>query len=294
VRFSCCIDTSRPWTDVVALARLLDTKGWHCLYVCDHFISSDAAGNTAGRGMLEATTTIAALAARTRRARIGTLVLGNTYRHPAVVANVAATLDHVSGGRLVLGLGAGWQENEHVAYGIALPPPGERIDRFEEACTVIASLLTAPVTTFDGRWYRLAGARCEPKPLQAKVPLLVGGSGHRTMRVAVRLADTWHVRGSPAELRTRKEAAAGLCSDIGRDPVTLGFATGASIRLAPSERSDDEVVAGGAGEVTERLAVFAAAGVDEFIVTDDASFDVAETLDQLAAFTSEVLPHLSD
>ena len=136
-------------------------------------------------------------AVATERVRLGTLVLGNTYRHPAVLANWVATVDHISGGRLLLGVGAGWQENEHEQYGIDLPPPGERLDRFEEACQVLHGLLreetddrsTAPTTR--------SPTRCEPKPVQDPLPLLIGGKGDRMLGVVARYADEWNIWGRP-------------------------------------------------------------------------------------------------
>src|SRR5215510_11731559 len=125
MRFSVCLDPGRAWPEVVSLVEHVDSTGWDGVYICDHFIRADAGGRASEGGpMLEGWTVLAALAGITRRVRLGTLVLGNTYRHPAVVANMAATMDHASGGRFVLGLGAGWQENEHTAYGIDLPSTG--------------------------------------------------------------------------------------------------------------------------------------------------------------------------
>jgi alkanesulfonate monooxygenase SsuD/methylene tetrahydromethanopterin reductase-like flavin-dependent oxidoreductase (luciferase family) len=152
------------WDDMLAVWTAADDidifeSGW----TFDHFypIFSDSTGPC-----LEGWTTLAALAQATRRLRVGVLVTGNVYRHPAVLANMAATLDVVSDGRLELGLGAGWNEEECTAYGIELPPLGERFDRFDEACEVIVGLLTNETTDFQGKHYRLRAARCEPKPVQ--------------------------------------------------------------------------------------------------------------------------------
>lgn len=136
-------NAQQPWDEIVAEARHADATGWHAVYLADHFMGDGGGFGAAEAPMLEATAGLAALAASTERVRLGPLVLGNTYRHPAVVANWAVTLDHVSHGRAVLGVGAGWQVNEHEQYGIELPPPGERITRFEEACQVLRGLLDA-------------------------------------------------------------------------------------------------------------------------------------------------------
>src|SRR5690349_11771779 len=122
MRLSICLDTGRPWAQLRRIGELGDRHGWYSVYACDHFLPYAAPGIHAEGAMLESWTVLSALAALTTQVRLGPLVLGNTYRHPAIVANMAASLDHVSGGRVVLGLGAGWQLNEHVAYGIDLPP----------------------------------------------------------------------------------------------------------------------------------------------------------------------------
>src|SRR5215471_17403057 len=157
----------------------------------DHFypIFSDSDGPC-----MEAWTMLAAMAQATRRIRIGCQVTGMVYRHPAVLANMAATVDIISDGRLDIGLGAGWNQQECDAYGIELPGLRERFDRFDEALEVIVGLLTNETTTFDGRYYQLRDARCEPKPVQRPhPPILIGGSGpKRTLRAAARWAQHWN------------------------------------------------------------------------------------------------------
>src|SRR5262245_12899131 len=171
-------------------------SGW----TFDHFypIFSDSSGPC-----LEGWTTLIALAQATRRLRLGTLVTGVHYRHPAVLANMAATLDIISGGRLELGIGAGWNAQESTAYGIALGTARQRSDRLEEACQVLIGLLSpGGSVTFDGRYYRLTDARCDPKPVQRPhPPLCVGGSGERrTLLTAARYAQHWNFdRGTPAQ-----------------------------------------------------------------------------------------------
>lgn len=167
---------------------------------------------------------LAALAQATSRLRLGTLVTGVHYRHPAVLANMAATIDVISGGRLEIGLGAGWNEEESGAYGIEVGSPKERSDRFEEACQVVIGLLSNETTTFEGRYYSLKKARCEPKPVQRPhPPICIGGSGEkRTLRTAARYAQHWNfVGGSPAELRHKLEVLAAHCEEVGRDPSEI-------------------------------------------------------------------------
>jgi alkanesulfonate monooxygenase SsuD/methylene tetrahydromethanopterin reductase-like flavin-dependent oxidoreductase (luciferase family) len=265
VRLSLCVDPGRPWRDVRALAGGAEAIGLDRVYICDHFMPS---GDPRG-SMLECITTIAALGACTSRIGLGPLVLGNTYRHPAVVANIACTLDHATNGRFVLGLGAGCQVNEHSAYGIALPPPAERVDRLAEACEVIRRLLAEDVSTFAGRWYRLVDARCEPKPL-GPVPLLIGGGGERrTLRVAARFADEWHAWGQPDVFAHKNEVLDEHCRAAGRDPATLARSTGGEL----TGRADEDI---------ELLSAYAAVGADEYIVRDDRTRPIEPALKLLA------------
>jgi F420-dependent oxidoreductase-like protein len=193
-------------------------SGW----TFDHFypIYSDSTGPC-----LEGWVTLTALAQATRRLRLGTLVTGIHYRHPAVLANMAATLDIVSGGRLEIGIGAGWNEEESGAYGIPLGTPKERSDRFEEACAVLVGLLSEQETvSFKGSFYELTDARCNPKPVQQPhPPICIGGSGERrTLRTAARFAQHWNFVGGTVEEFTRKrDVLHQHCADLGRDPAQI-------------------------------------------------------------------------
>jgi F420-dependent oxidoreductase-like protein len=170
---------------------------------------------------MEGWVTLTALAQATTRLRMGTLVTGIHYRHPAILANMATTLDIVSGGRLELGIGAGWNQEESGAYGIELGTPAQRSDRFEEACEVLVGLLTRGTTTFNGQYYRVTDARNEPKPVQRPhPPICVGGSGERrTLRTAARFAQHWNfVGGTPEEFARKRDILHQHCEDLGRDP----------------------------------------------------------------------------
>lgn len=296
MRLSLCVDPGRSWPQLLALAQRADAAGWHAVYVCDHFMPNDPAGRPADGPMLECWTVMAALATQTRTARLGSLVLGGTYRHPAVVANMAATLDQVSGGRLVLGVGAGWQVNEHEAYGIPLPAPRERIDRLDEACAVIRSLLDQRRTTLDGAFYSLRDAPCEPKPA-GRVPLLVGGAGRRTMGVAARHADAWHAWGSPARFAELNGVLDGLCREAGRRPGDVIRVAGAEVTVLSSPAGGAAAGRGGvrgtAGEILAQLLEFGEAGADEFLVSDDAGVPFERSLAQIDVLTREVLPGLT-
>jgi F420-dependent oxidoreductase-like protein len=190
-------------------------------WLFDHFmpIFSDPTGPC-----LEGWTLLAAFAARTERLRVGLMVTGNSYRHPAVLANMGATVDIISNGRLDFGIGAGWNEWEHSAYGIPLYTAGERIRRLGEACEVIRRLWTETVATFDGRYYQLTDARCEPKPVQKPYPpFVIGGGGEQlTLRVVAQYADIWNLPGVPVEEFRHKSAVLDQhCAAIGRDPATI-------------------------------------------------------------------------
>jgi F420-dependent oxidoreductase-like protein len=244
------------WADMLAVWKAADDidvfeSGW----TFDHFypIFSDSAGPC-----LEGWTTLTALAQATRRLRMGVLVTGIHYRHPAVLANMVATLDIVSEGRLDLGVGAGWNEEESGAYGIPLGSPRQRSDRFEEACQVLIGLLSDEKTEFSGHYYTLTGARCEPKPVQQPhPPICVGGSGeHRTLRTAAMYAQHWNFVGGPVEEFVRKrDVLREHCADIGRDPSTILLS--AHVRTGPQGEPEPAVDA--AAELRE-------AGLDLAIV----------------------------
>jgi F420-dependent oxidoreductase-like protein len=184
----------------------------------DHFypLSGDMAGPN-----FEAWTMLGAMAQATHRIRLGCQVTGMIYRHPAVLANMAATVDIMSGGRLELGVGAGWNQMECDAYGIALPPLKERFDRFDEGVEAMVMLLTEPVSNFAGKYVQLTDARCEPKPVQRPhPPITIGGSGpKRTLRATARWAQQWNMilRGDISQWAAAKEILAGHCAAFGRD-----------------------------------------------------------------------------
>jgi len=200
-------------------------------WLFDHFMP--IAGDPSGP-CLEGWTLLAAYAAQTERLRVGLMVTGNTYRHPAVLANMGATVDSISRGRLDFGIGAGWNEREHSAYGIPLYKPGERIARFAEACEVVRLMWTEEAPDFDGRYYQLQGARCEPKPVQKPYPpFVIGGSGEqKTLRVVAQYADIWNFAGGSADDFTHKsQVLDGHCAAIGRDPASI--ARSVQYRVAP-------------------------------------------------------------
>ncbi len=265
---SLCLDPGRPWADFLQIARAAEDAGVHTLYVPDHFLPHENDGGVSDGPMLECWTLLSALAGHSRRARLGTLVLGGTYRHPAVVANMAAALDHASEGRVVLGLGAGWQANEHRAYGIELPPVGPRLDRFEESTRVVHSLLRRPRTTITGTYYSLVDAPCRPAPLQDPLPILIGGGGERrTMRIAAEYADLWHAWSTPDAFPAKNAVLDRHCAEVGRDPGAIRRVTGAFF----------EDPAGAA----EGVAAFEGCGADEFVLIDHRERPPGTTVDMV-------------
>lgn len=244
------------WADMLHVWQAADQieifeSGW----TFDHFYP--IVGPSSGP-CLEGWTTLTALAQATSRLRLGTLVTGVHYRHPAVLANMAAALDIISGGRLELGIGAGWNQEESGAYGIELGTVKERLDRFEEATQVLIGLLSQPATTFDGKFYQLDNARNEPKgPQRPHPPICMGGSGERrTLRIAARYADHWNfVQGTPGEFAHKRDVLSEHCADIGRNFAEITLS--AHIWLDP-EHDYQKLLA--------EVAAFGAAGMDLAII----------------------------
>jgi F420-dependent oxidoreductase-like protein len=275
MRFSFWPNAAQSWFDILTTTQHAEATGWDGVYVADHFLPSmgDDGGPTQ-----ECWAMLAGLAAAVPRVRIGSLVCGNTYRHPAVLANQAATVDQISGGRLVLGLGAGWQENEHEAYGIELPAPRKRLDMLEEACQVVKGLLTQTRTTFNGEHYHLTNAPCEPKPVQNPLPLLIGGGGEkRTLRIAAKYADEWNVWATPELMAQKSAVLERHCNDLDRDPSAIKRSTQALLFMSDDDAFLQRIrdanlprpmLLGHPNEVTDILARYADTGVDEFIVPD--------------------------
>jgi alkanesulfonate monooxygenase SsuD/methylene tetrahydromethanopterin reductase-like flavin-dependent oxidoreductase (luciferase family) len=267
------------------------------VWVADHFMADAGGPVPVTTPTLEAGSLVAALAATVDRVRIGTLVCGNTYRHPAVLANIAATVDQISGGRFVLGMGAGWQVNEHEQYGITLPPVRERVDRFEEAIQVVRSLLSEPTTTFAGGHYRLAEAVCEPKPVQARLPILVGTRGDRMLGIAARHADEWNAWGLPDDIAERTAALTRRCEAVGRDPDEIARTAQALVFLTDDAEGERlarslprPVMAGTPARLRDVVSAYAEAGLDELIVPDFTLGSGAQKLDALDTVIDEIAP----
>jgi F420-dependent oxidoreductase-like protein len=212
-----------PTFDYAVLERFwrdADDLGFHGVWNYDHFYGLYLAGQPLELPTLEGWTTLAAMAKVTERARIGCMVTGVTYRHPAVLANMAVSVDHISGGRLEFGIGAAWHEPEHVTYGIDFPSAGTRIAMLDEACEIIRRLWTEDKVDHDGRFWKLEQALCSPKPVQDRIPIVIGGSGpKKTLRVVAKHADEWNAPlAQPTDYRDLTKIFEDHCADVGRDP----------------------------------------------------------------------------
>ncbi len=300
MRFSIWPSPMRPWDEIYELTQHCERTGWDGVYFADHFMPNAADATPLDGDTLECWSVIAALAASIPRLRLAPLVTSVTYRHPAVLANIAAAVDNISAGRLLLGIGAGWQENEHAAYGLELGSVKERLDRFEEATQVVISLLREDRTTFDGRYFQVADAPNQPRPVQRRIPVLIGGGGEkRTMRIAARHADEWNSWTTPDVLEHKVGVLHNHCSDLGRDPAEIRVSTQALLFLGTDESWLADKRAGDAGraavigtpaEVTDIIGRYAEAGADEFIVPDFTMGSMARRKDTCDLFMEQVAP----
>jgi alkanesulfonate monooxygenase SsuD/methylene tetrahydromethanopterin reductase-like flavin-dependent oxidoreductase (luciferase family) len=269
MRISIWPGAEHPWSEVLSMARHAAETGWDGVWFADHFMPN---GEDDAGPILEAGSVVAALGAAVPRVRIGTLVYGNTYRHPAVVANMAATVDRISEGRFVLGVGAGWQINEHHQYGIALPPIGERIDRFEEAVQITLGLLRRPRTTFAGKFYQVTDAACEPKPVQDPLPLMIGAKGEqRMLKIVAKYADLWNGWGVPSTIAHKSGVLDRYCAELGRNPRAIDRTAQALVSVdQPVDNPGGQPVIGGSpSKFADAVAEYREIGLDELIIPDE-------------------------
>ncbi len=299
MRFSVWPSPSQSSSDVMEVSRHADATGWDGVYISDHFMGDGGAFGPMDAPVLESTALLAALSSATECVRLGSLVFGTTYRHPAVLANWAATLDHLSDGRLVLGLGAGWQLNEHDQYGIELPAVGPRVSRFAETCEVITGLLGNTTTNFDGDWFTLRDAHCEPKPVQDPLPILIGAKGQRMIGIAARFAHEWNAWGLPQTLTEPMELLDRECEAHDRDPSTVARSTQALVMLTDNaERAREFVdsvapraaIAGTPDQIADVVTRYAETGIDELIVPDFVLGTGARRLESLDALLEAFRP----
>jgi len=234
------------WPEILSLWQEIDGLGYDTAWVFDHFlpIFSDPTGPC-----LEAWTALSALAMATKNVRLGAMVTGNTYRHPAVLAKMATTVDIISGGRLILGIGAGWFEQEHQEYGVPFHTTGGRLRRLEEALEIIKRLWTEEHANFSGRYHELSNASFKPKPLQQPhPPIMIGASGENmALGIVARHAQMWNSFGTPEVFRHKIERLKDHCERAGRDVATIekSVLLMGPFALADARRQIDEYVAAG-------------------------------------------------
>jgi F420-dependent oxidoreductase-like protein len=292
--------------ELLQLWQRADALGYDSAWLFDHLpITGDQAGPC-----FEGWTLLTALAAQTRRIHAGCLVTSALYRNPAVLARMGATLDVVTGGRLELGLGAGWFEAETLAYGMPFPPTGERLARLDEALQVIRKLWTQETSDFAGRHYTLSGARCEPKPVQKPTPTIwVGGQGEKvTLRIVAERADGWDMDMLPLDVYDHKLAViAGHCATAGRDPASVRRMIHFAGAIAADERSAQQraealarqwntdlaglrgrVLLGTPHQAAEQLMGYVNRGVEHFVLSLAAPYDMA----MVELYIGEVAPRV--
>ncbi|HWX41733.1 MAG TPA: TIGR03560 family F420-dependent LLM class oxidoreductase [Blastocatellia bacterium] len=285
--------------------KLIDQLGYDTAWTFDHFfpILSDPSGPC-----FEGWVSLTALMAATSHVKAGILVTGNTYRNPAVLASMGKTLDHASDGRLIMGIGAGWFEQEHTAYDVPFYTVGERIRRLDEACEIIKRLWTEKQVNFDGRYYHIKDAYCEPKPVQKPhPPVMIGGGGEKlTLRVVAKHADIWNTFGPPQVFRDKLSVLRAHCKAVGRnfDEIEVSWAGSAAITQSREQkeavvqaiskafgRSPEDVepglLIGSAEEIRDGIAKLIEAGVTHFILIASAPFNH----DMLRQFAKDVIPH---
>lgn len=295
MKFSFWPNPAQSFTDVLALAHHVERTGWDGFWYADHFMPNAEDTSTPWP---EAWVTLSAIGAQVPRLQLGTLVAGNTYRHPAVLAKMAATLDHITAGRVTLGLGSGWQQNEHEQYGLEFYDVGERLARLDEACAVIKMLFSEQHSNFAGKHYQLNNASLEPKPVQQPLPLLIGGGGEKvTLKITAKYADAWNVWGDPSILKAKGAILDKHCQDLGRDPKSIHRTAVALLFMSEDQGYLDKMrqakleqphIIGTPAQVREVVAQYAAAGVDELIVPDFTLGAMDAKIATLDTFISQV------
>ncbi len=294
MRLSFWIGNGHPWTDILESARRAEETGWDGLWFADHFMPFMG---DVDEPIHEAWTVLAALGTATERVRLGPLVCGNTYRNPALLTKQAVTADHISGGRVVLGLGAGWQENEHLAYGFEYGTFTDRFQKLEEALTVIRSLRDGARTDLSGEHYTMVDAPLSPKPT-GSLPIMIGGGGEKkTLRMVAQYAEEWNVWATPEIMAQKSAVLDRHCEDLGRDPAEIQRSAVALLFLCDTEEQATKLrdrdigrpsLIGTPAQLVEQLGAFADGGLDELIVPDFNLGDPSARYETADRFLAEV------
>jgi F420-dependent oxidoreductase-like protein len=278
-RVGICTDQNMSWHKNVERWQLFERLGFESAWLCDHLVQPSRPNGP----YFEAWSLLAGLAARTDKIRVGVLVTSNTFRYPQVLAKMAVTVDHISNGRLELGLGAGWYEPEHTMFGIAFPETRELVSRFREAVQVVDLMTREDTSSFDGTYYQLRNAPSRPASVQKpRPPLVLGAFGPRMLKIVAKYADTWNSFGTPEEMRERNQMLDDYCREIGRDPETLDRSL---YYWVPKTDADPWVSKDAFFEV---INPYIEAGVNQFIL-DQPRDDQLEMLEWVAA---DALPRL--
>lgn len=304
LRFGIQLQAQRTtWPEYLAAVHAVEEMGFDALWNFDHMLPF---AGPVDDPCFETWTTLAAIATQTSRIRIGTLVYGVLYRDPATLAKAATMVDHISGGRFEFALGAAWAEREFHAYGLPFPPASERLARLEEALDIVKLLWTQPRTTYNGRYYQIHDAPCEPKPLQHPYPpIMVGGGGRGALRIAARHADIWNGTGSPEQCAARIAILREECVKLGRNPDEIELTAHPQMAIARShDRAESNAVAiarsydknlederagwllGTPDEIRAQIQRYAGVGITQWMIAMGAPFD----LEALRLFAGEVMP----
>jgi len=275
MKFSMWIPSEYEWSEVSALAQLADAGDWDTVWFADHYMPNTGDLSIIDGDIYEAWSILPAIAAITSRVRIGPLVSPTSIHHPALLAKRAATIDRISNGRFVLGLGAGWQINEHNAYGFDLEAPGPRVSRFEEAIEIVRSLLDNDRTTFDGDFYSFADAPAQPRPVQDQLPIVVGTASPRMLRATARFAQEWNTWGEPSFAAEKMQLFRRACEQVGTDPQSLRKSVQALVFMSENPETlakyreiaePGRAIVGTPAELVEQIGQYQADGFDEFIL----------------------------
>lgn len=297
------------WPDLLRAAELVEELGFDSLWTVDHLLAPQGDPD---QPILEGWTVLSAWAARTSRVRLGLFVGANTFHGPTLMAKFATTLDHISGGRAIAGLGAGWFEREHRAYGIEFgASPGQRIDWLDESAGIVRRLLEGETVTADGGRYSSEALRLLPRPVQAHVPLMIGGGGEkRTLRVVARHADMWNVQAAPPDVARKIAVLGEHCREVGRDIADITLTVGGNLVIRRDRSAAEAVYAeqlrhncttdatnvttpyqrwlGTVDDAVARIRSYIEVGIQGLVVEMPAPFD----LDTLRALAHEVRPRL--
>jgi len=279
LRFGVVTDQNLPWPTLVERWQLFESLGFDSVWDCDHFVQPSRPTGP----YFEAWTLLAGLAARTERIRVGVLVSCNTFRHPALLAKQAVTLDHISNGRLDFGLGAGWYKPEHAMFGLDFPDAPVLVSQFHEAVEIVDRLLRDDTTSYAGKHYQLQDAPMRPRPIQQpRPPLMLGAHRSRMLRIVAQYADAWNSFGTPDEMRERNAILDEHCAALGRDPSTIVRSLYGWAALMPADPWTS------VDAFEDMVGIYQQVGVNEFLI-DQPRTEQQAVLERVA---TDLIPRL--